>query len=80
MKKLEDHFLFLCNEEYQHKDYWGRFIFGIVTEVTDEFDNITNKINKKLEKGQDLSTFDALMEDEDNISKLNLMQSLYSIY
>merc|ERR1719474_475920 len=33
-------FSYFCNGEYQYKEVAGRFVFDIVTELTDEFDSI----------------------------------------
>ena len=71
-------FAHLQSEQYQHREQSARFIYDVIVALTDEFDDVYNKIDAKLDDGQDLSTLDALMNDEDNISKMNLMQSLYS--
>eukprot|EP01083_Nonionella_stella_P163382 537561_1 len=70
-------FSFLCDKEYQFREHCGRFVFDMVTQITDEFDDIVNSIENKLSAGHDLSTLDALLAAEDT-SSFNLLQSLYS--
>ena len=82
--ELGSAFSYFCNGQYQYKEISGRFVFDIVTMRTEECDDIYGDIDRTLKRGHDLSTLDALRDDDGDgadgtkLTKLGLMQNLYS--
>jgi len=72
-----------CSGHFQYRETAGRFVFEIVTEITDEFEDIAQRIEDRLRRGHRMDSLRALCTADgggggDGASKHHLVQSLLS--